>query len=74
MFKVVQKLKRVKDSMKELKNKGSIRAPDTDLMQKEKDAVYKYNQAHKNYMQYLRQRPKKRTLQNKVYAIRDRDG
>ncbi|KAL2934372.1 putative ciliary rootlet coiled-coil protein-like 2 protein [Bienertia sinuspersici] len=65
----------------------------TDLMQKEKDAVYHYNQAHKKYMQYLRQKAKatwiregddntalfrscirKRTLQNNVYAIRDKDG
>ncbi|KAL2942686.1 hypothetical protein RDABS01_031035 [Bienertia sinuspersici] len=80
MFKVIQKLKRVKTSLKELNQKGfnNLQAEDTktyqelveiqealhkdllntDLMQKEKDAVYKYNQAYKNYMQFLRQKAK----------------
>ncbi|KAL2938007.1 LINE-1 retrotransposable element ORF2 protein [Bienertia sinuspersici] len=80
MFKVIQKLKRVKTSLKELNKKGfnNLQAEDTksyqglveiqealhkeplntDLMQKEKDAVYNYNQAHKNYMHYLRQKAK----------------
>ncbi|KAL2901089.1 LINE-1 retrotransposable element ORF2 protein [Bienertia sinuspersici] len=80
MFKVIQKLKRVKTSLKELNQKGfnNLQAEDTktyqelveiqealhkdplntDLMQKEKDVVYNYNQAHKNYMQFLRQKAK----------------
>ncbi|KAL2930019.1 LINE-1 retrotransposable element ORF2 protein [Bienertia sinuspersici] len=89
MFQVTQKLKRVKTSLKELNKKGfnNLQAEETrtyqemveiqetlhreplntDLMQKEKDAVCNYNQAHKNCI-------RKRTLQNNVYAIRDRDG
>ncbi|KAL2923281.1 hypothetical protein RDABS01_014772 [Bienertia sinuspersici] len=115
IFQVTQKLKRVKNSPKELNKQdfNNLQAEETrtyqemveiqetlhreplntDLMQKEKAAVYNYNQAHKNYMQYLRQKAKatwirkgddntalfhscirKRTLQNNVYAIRDRDG
>ncbi|KAL2905499.1 LINE-1 retrotransposable element ORF2 protein [Bienertia sinuspersici] len=113
MYKIVQKLKRVKASMKELNKQGfnNMQAEDSKsyqemvgiqeklhndpmnvaLMEEEKEATHHYNLAHKKYMQYLKQKAKvawlregddntalfhnclrKRTVQNQVYAIRDR--
>ncbi|KAL2921807.1 Aspartyl/glutamyl-tRNA(Asn/Gln) amidotransferase subunit B [Bienertia sinuspersici] len=115
MYKLVQKLKRVKASMKELNKQGfnNMQAEDskryqemvviqeklhndlmnTVLMEEEKEATHQYNIAQNKYMQYLKQKAKvawlregddntalfhsclqKRTLQNHVYAIRDRTG
>ncbi|KAL2901248.1 LINE-1 retrotransposable element ORF2 protein [Bienertia sinuspersici] len=116
MYKVVQKLKRVKANMKELNKQGfnNIQAEDSRthqelvaiqeklhndpmnvalIMEEEKEATQHYNLAHKKYIQFLKQKAKvawlregddntalfhnchrKRTVQNHVYAIRDKTG